>query len=661
MSPEIRLARVLRLLAAVLGATFAAAAVFAAVVLPYRFWDSLAFGSWSRSIAAGNGLWENAGDLFLQRPLFYVAQGLAWRWLGGDEWIGRLLSLSFAGLLAGAVWALARRLSDEPVARRLLPPLAVLVVLGSSLFARYGAAGMTDVPGAALVAATGTAVWSARSRRALALTAALAAAAVLAKPSALLAFAGLAPAALVLRGREAARSAVAVAVALAAGIAGALAYDAWQAARLDESLADFLNAGSTSGLWRERGAAARWGMLARGEWLGEEVRLLVLFGLVHGLARALGARPPVALRLAGPLAVAWSVLGMVAVGGFPGRSVAGAAAWLGLAAALLAAPLGARRDPVSGAVYRALLVWLAPLALVWWWQRADEERLLAPVWAPLVILAAAGLGSALLALASLRPRVTLVPVTALAVLALTNLPSVDGLGRDGWRGLLELGPSGWSDRRELENFAYGPFSYQLELARENVRADERVASSDGRLAYFFPGRVEVGYARACSDLEEFRFFSLTLDGLSREHARRTGQPTDPLGWLQCQQPRVQLIGEQAGIYAAFVVGGPPARPPAPEDCRISSHPGERVDAVFGAGLSYAEAAALLERALAVGFQGTRIERTSCSVFRVVVTGVPEDADVQRELRAEAESVGLTIELAPAVRYPEVPGDVNAVR
>ena len=82
--------------------------------------------------------------------------------------------------------------------------------------------------------------------------------------------------------------------------------------------------------------------------------------------------------------------------------------------------------------------------------------------------------------------------------------------------------------------------------------------------------------------------------------------------------------------------------------------------MFGRELGYAEAVALQERALAVGFVGTRIERTGCSAFRVVVTGIPEDAMVQEDFARQAEGVGLPVEYEPAVRYPEVRANVAPV-
>ena len=109
------------------------------------------------------------------------------------------------------------------------------------------------------------------------------------------------------------------------------------------------------------------------------------------------------------------------------------------------------------------------------------------------------------------------------------------------------------------------------------------------------------------------------------------------------------------------VGRPPAREPAAEDCHITSAPGEQTDAVFGSLLSYQAARRLARRALQVGFKGTRVERTACSEFRVVVTGVPDDPAVQADFREQAEGVGLTVSYEPASRYPEVSTEIRPSR
>jgi len=656
-----RIERTLRWLTLALVALFAFVTAAAAVIVPYRIWDSLAFGAWSRSIAATGDVWRGASPLSVSRPLFYVPQGLAWRWVTDGEWLGRLLSAAFAALLVWSVWALARRLSESSDAHAFVPPLAVGALLTSAVLATYAAAGMTDVPVAATSAATAVALWSRRGRRLILPLAALGAAAtLLAKPSGLLALGGLFLATIVLRRRE---GFWAVLVACAGALV-ALAYDAWQASRFDVSLATLLRAGNDD-FWLARGRAARLDTLVAAGWLGDGTRLVVAFALVYGIARVVGLRTSWGLAAGAGAAVIWSVAGPLAATGdlgYPFRgSVLGIVAWLVLAGAMVAAPFLAVDDPVPRPVYAALLVWAAPIALVWASQRPDEPRLLAPAWPPLALLAGTSLAAVSLALLRLRPAASLIPAGALAVAVLANLVSVDGLGRQGWHDLLELGPSGWRDRAQLENFAYGPFSYELDLARENVGPGERLVSSDGRLAYFFPDRVEVAYARTCAELEGARFFSFLSSGESLQLAQLDRQPTNPLGWLQCRSPRVHLVGEQEGIYAAYVVGPPPARAPTGADCHIASTPGTLVDGVFGAGLSYADAAALVKRALAVGFQGTRIERTGCSAFRVVVTGIPDDARVQKEFAAQAARVGLPVVYAAAQRYPEVSPDIPAVR
>jgi hypothetical protein len=641
------------------GVLFLVPAIFAAVVLPYRYWDSLAFGSWSRSIAEGGGLWDNASVFALSRPVVYVPQGLAWRYLDDGAWVGRLYSVSLGIALVVAVWLLAGRLSRWDDATPVTRSLSLGVLLASAVFAGLIAAGMTDIPVAAGSAATAAALWRAPTRWLLVLVAVLAAATVLAKASGLIALVGLAAAVLALNGRRA----VPGVVGMALGIGVALVYDAWQASRIGRSLVDFLSAGNEQ-YWLDRGAAARWDALARAEWLGASVRLLILYGLVHAVARAAGARPRIALAAAAAAALAWSIVGPLAVDdGVPhpfNGSILGLAAWLVIVAAIGSAPFLASEDPIDRRVYLALLLWLAPTAVVWAWTRADEVRHLAPVWPAFVLLAAAALVSVSFALARLRPGAVVVPALAVLVLAVANIPSIDGLGRQGWRQLLDLGWSGWTNQADVENFAWGPFSYVVNLARENVGESDRVVTSDGRLSYFFPDRVDVRYATTCGELEGARFFSFLSSGESLKLAQLGLQPTDPLGWIQCARPHVELVGEQPGIYAAFVVGGPPARASTLADCHLTATEGQLSDAVFGDGLSYAQASALVTRALAVGFAGSRIERTGCSTFRVLVTGIPDDSEVRADFREQASLVGFEVAYEPAVRYPEVPAGIPPV-
>jgi hypothetical protein len=652
-------------LAVLVGLCFAAS-FFVGSVLPYRSWDSLAFGSWSRQIAETGHVFTGVIATNLNRPLFYLAQGYAWRWLGYHEWLGRSLSIVVSAGFVIGVWIVAAQLGRGRRGWELHRALTVGVALASSVYATYVAAGMTDVPVAAISALTAAALWS-RSRPAirLPLIGLAAAATGLSKPTGFVALAGIALATpLLVRERERRAQAIWGLAALGAGALAALAYDAIEAHRIHQSLYAFLHAGNTD-YFLNQGAAQRWERIARGDWLGLAPRLLVLFGLVYGVARAAGAATKWALGLSGPVAIVWAVAGpILADGGTPypfhGGITFGGIAFVLLAAAMLGAAFVAGDDPLDRRAYAALLVWLAPGAGLWLVFRSDEVRFLSPAWPAAVLLAGAATAVVARSLARLRPALALVPVAAVALLAVANLTSIDGLGATGWRGLRDLGWAGWSDQARVENFAYGPFSYELDLARENVGRDQTIVTSDGRLKYFFPGRVSIEYAGACSDLVGARYFALLTGGESADIAAHvTNTSADPLAWTQCVHPRATLIGEQPGIYAVYVIGGPPARPSTLDDCHLSTAAGQLLDAVFADGVSYAEARHARERAAAVGF-GAHIEQTGCDSFRVVVTGVPTAAAAQADFRNESTRAGFHVKLVPALRYPEVPDDVAPV-
>jgi hypothetical protein len=544
--------------AGALCAAFLLAAGFVASVVPYRNWDALDTGSWSRKIAAG-GFHDGIYDFQLHRPLFYVAQGVLWRGIGYHEAAGRLLSLSFAVLLVVCIWILAGRLTCDPTARRLLRAIAVTVVLSAAIVAQYAAAGLTDVPVAATAALTAVFLTGRPGRARVPLVALGAAATVLAKPSGLIALLGLVLAtALFLRARR--RDTLLGLLGVAIGVACALGYDLWEARRLDEGLSDFLSAGANWDYWRARAASTRLPAILGAGWLGEAISLLVVHGLVFGLARAAGARLRLSLLLAGLVALVWSVGGPMLADGEAPRALREApslllAAYLVLAAALLAAPyLEPRDDPVSRRAYGALLLWAAPGALTWAALRSDEPRLLSPAWPALILLAASSLTVVTLTLARRSAFAGSAAVAAAGVLALTNLPALDSLDRSGWRGLLELGRDDWGDRTSMEMYAWGPFYDEVTLLRRNVRRGDRIVAEDGRLRFVFPDQIEIAYPRVCGELAGARAFVLLLDEPAQFVIRANGGTTDPRAWERCTSPPLQALGARRGGYVVFLVG-----------------------------------------------------------------------------------------------------------
>jgi hypothetical protein len=542
-----------------LSAAVLVAAGFLAIVIPYRNWDALDIGSWSRTIADG-GFHHGIDDFQLKKPLFYVAQGLLWRGIGYHEAAGRILSLSFSVLLAAGVWILAGRLTDDERARRLLRALALNILLASSAFTTYAISGLSDIPLAAATCGTAVLLTSKLGHARVPLVAAAAAATVLAKPSGLIALAGLALACeLFLRDTEKRRPALLGLLGIALGAIGALGYDAWEAHRLGESLSDFLFGNANWDYWRTRAASTRAPTIVRGAWLGDAASLLVLHGLVFGVARALGLRLRLSLLLAAIAATTWTLAGpMVADGDVP-RPLRDAPslvllAYLALVAALVAAAYAdPQADVLSRRTHVALLVWAAPATLAWAAYRTDEPRLLSPAWPPLVLLAGASLTAVTLALLRRSTVAGATAVAAAGVLALTNVPSLDGFSRASWRALLDEGPSGW-DRASAEQFAWGPFYDEVTAVDRTAGPNGRIVTQDGRLRYLFPGRVQIAYPNRCSEVAGARVFVLLLDAPAQFVIRENHALATPQAWESCRSPRLRPVAAHRGGYVVFRVG-----------------------------------------------------------------------------------------------------------
>ena len=445
----------LRAYALIVAAIFFVPALFMAVIVPYREWDSLAFGYWSRLIGTTGALFPaGTSTTALARPLFYVEQGLLWHWFGFHEWLGRLQSLSFAVAFAAAVWFIARRLADSRAGGELAASIAVGIAV-SSVFATFVASGMTDVPVAATVAVTAALLWSGlRPAVRMPLVALAAAATVLAKPTGLVALCGLGFAAIVLTwplGRSTRLYGLASAVV---GGLGGLSYDIVEAHRSHWTLMRFLKSGNTE-FYLAKGAAARGDQLLRASWTGDAPRLLVLFGLVYAVARVTGIRQRLALGIAGPAAIIWSVAGPIAADGstpypFANGVSIGLVCWLALAAILAALPfLRPAAETLDRRVQAALLCWLVPGFASWLVYRSDDVRFLSSVWAPLALLAAGATTTAVLTIRERVRSVTLVATIAVGLLVVANVTSIDGLGGSGWHDLWHLvrrggaAPPGW--------------------------------------------------------------------------------------------------------------------------------------------------------------------------------------------------------------------------
>lgn len=259
--------------------------VLVSIVLPYGDWDAMAFGIWSRLIAAD---WPHirfaaVGAADYHRPLFFFLQGSLWRVFGFHEALGRLLSLAFAVLLGASVafiaWrSVARRYAELAAAAA----LALLLIVAS--FERYIVSGLTDIPVAAMLALTAALLYANRLGRAqLPLIGLAACLSLLTKPSALIALIGLGAAVLIGPRADLRRRLLGVG-AIAGGTAAALVYDLIQARYVHMSLRAFMTEG-TGGFYAALSSRLRHDVLLGTSWLGADLRLVLTFTIVYALVR----------------------------------------------------------------------------------------------------------------------------------------------------------------------------------------------------------------------------------------------------------------------------------------------------------------------------------------------------------------------------------------
>ena len=543
------------LLAWLAGGLFLATAFMLAVVIPIHAQDALTFGEWSRLISQHWHLrYDAATPQEYGRPLYYVLQGWIWGIFGFHEPLGRILSGLFSVLLLGALaWLLHRREWGG-----LAAALGALALVSMPVYAAQVVSGLTDIPVAALVALAGALLWGRRpgvaAAVAIGVTCTLA---LLAKPSALLALAGLALAQLLVN--ESWRSKLLYRVApITAGLGLGLVYDAVQAGYVNQGLRTFLQAGVNTAYYRTLAAESRRYALLDGAWFGDGLRVAAFFAVAYAALRIAGVRHRWCVAVGVPVALLFSWLGPwlaahradSTVGSF--HSAGAAVAAVGMALFLAAGMFGFGNAVAERRELLQLAVWAAPTVVAWLVYGAYDFRLLAPGWPPLLALIVLSALPAATAFARRGALVAAVPVALFAIVVAENAYNLDGLGKPGWSELRRT--DDWRDQEQTRAIVLPAFTRALAVVRRQMRPGDDLISPEGAFRFFYPGHVEQSYPNGCDFLHRFRVFVLTTDEGSQRYMRDfLHLSPEPSYWASCKQPRLTQLTSGSEGYAVFRV------------------------------------------------------------------------------------------------------------
>jgi 4-amino-4-deoxy-L-arabinose transferase-like glycosyltransferase len=548
-----------------------------ALAIPYHVWDALSFGSWSRLIAQ-TGHVDVLGPgsaAFYQRPLFYVLQGWTWGIFGVSEALGRLLALAFAVVL----WWSTMRLAASCSGRVLPGRLAGILLLACQPVVEFAIAGLTDIPVAALVGACGAVVITVRhSRVRVPAIVVLAALAGLAKPTAFLGLGGVCIAAAVLSDDRLKRVIVRSWLPVAAGAAIAFVYTVIASRHVGLSVWGFVSAanegyssrsacvGSVCETTAQLADRVRVGVLLRGEWLGPLLAIPMLWTVIYSISRVFNVRHhrSVILGAAGAPLCLWAGTWLANpsapspfVGAFSSPLTGGLVG--GLTALMLASLLAPPDAIPSRRLLGGLLGWALPSFAAWAIFSPFADRLLSPAWVPLVALLAVTMSCVLMGAAQ---RGTLaIAAAALALLGLVAINSrvIDGLGtprgplaKSSWNSIVSVFRDGWPSQDHARSVADPELAKLVGSVTPLLRErGARVLGPDGRLAFFFPSRVDVGYFARCSDLTGASAFVLLTNPVST--ALQLGGSAAPRYWTACRRPLVRIRSVLPGRFVVFSV------------------------------------------------------------------------------------------------------------
>ena len=197
-----------------------------------------------------------------------------------------------------------------------------------------------------------------------------------------------------------------------------------------------------------------------------------------------------------------------------------------------------------------LMVWITPGLLSWLWYAAYDPRLISVIWAPLAVLVCCAMAPIMVDGLRHRQWTGIASVAVVLVLGLISLVRLDGLGLK-WKAVGMTVAHGQFQREDFRRAVMPELAQLVEVLEGTISPNDTIFSPEGRLRFFFPGRVDQKFPRGCQDLKGYDYFVLT-SGSSLETFFKTeiGVPGTIEYWSGCRAPSLTLV-TKSDSYAVF--------------------------------------------------------------------------------------------------------------
>jgi hypothetical protein len=197
-----------------------------------------------------------------------------------------------------------------------------------------------------------------------------------------------------------------------------------------------------------------------------------------------------------------------------------------------------------------LVVWITPGLLSWFWYAAYDPRLISAIWAPLAVLVCCATAPIVVGGLQHRRWTGIASAAVVLVLGISNLVRLDGLAL-AWKAVGTTVAQGHLDSRDFRRAVMPELVQLVDVLEETISPNDTIFSPEGRLRFFFPGRVTQAYPHGCQDLTGYAYFVLpTESSVAAFFKTEIGVPGTIEYWSGCRATSLSLV-TKTDSYAVF--------------------------------------------------------------------------------------------------------------